>query len=131
MNSFKKQIDNLNQLLQKKEQQIAQLMDKNSQLKAYSNDLKEDLSQKYSDAGEVMPRELADAPEALSPRNEKKAGEELRKAMEKREEVLQTGRIEQLEAENDMLKEQLKAGGPPNQEDMLANAEEKARLLQQ
>ena len=94
VDSFKKQIDNLNQLLTKKEQQIAQLMDKNSSLKAYSNDLKEDLSKKYSDAGEVMPRELSDAPVALSPRNDKKIVEELRKSVDRREEMLQNGRIE-------------------------------------
>ena len=78
----------MNQLLTKKEQQIAQLMDKNSSLKAYSNDLKEDLSKKYSDAGEVMPRELSDAPVGLSPRNDKKIVEELRKSMDRREEML-------------------------------------------
>ena len=105
-------------------------MSKNGQLKGYANELKEDLSKQYSEAGKVMPRDLQDAPVALSPRNERKVADELRKAAEKREEVLTNGRIEQLEAENDMLKEQLKQGGPPNHEELIANAEEKAQLLQ-
>ena len=49
--------------------------------------------------------------------------------MDRRDEILQTGRIDQLEAENEMLKDQLKSGAAPNQDDMLANADEKARLL--
>lgn len=65
---------------------------------------------------------------SLSPRNDKQIAEELRKGMERRDEILQTGRIEQLEAENEMLKEQLKTG-LPNAEEMLQNSEEKARLL--
>lgn len=52
-----------------------------------------------------MPRELQDAPVALSPRNEKSIAEELRKGMDRRDEILTTGRIDQLEAENEMLKE--------------------------
>lgn len=52
-----------------------------------------------------MPRELSDAPESLSPRNQKSITEELKKSMERRDEILTNGRIEQLEAETEMLKQ--------------------------
>ena len=52
-----------------------------------------------------MPRDLQDAPISLSPRNERNIAEELRKAAEEREGLSQNARIEQLEAENTMLKD--------------------------
>lgn len=95
----------MKQLLDKKDTQLTETMTKNGELRAYANDLKEDLQKKYSAEGKVMPHELQDAPVALSPRNEKSIAEELRKGMDRRDEILQTGRIDQLEAENEMLKE--------------------------
>ena len=50
--------------------------------------------------------------------------------MEQRQEILSSGRIAQLEAENNMLKDQIKRGAP-NAQEMLQTTEEKARLLQQ
>ena len=116
-------------------------MHKVEDLKAYAENLKSELEAKFSADGQVMPRDLQDAPQSLSPRKDSQnIAEELRKATEKRSEILQNGRIEQLEAENEMLKEQVKAGIKSNdngagkseieaQAEMLANAEEKARLL--
>ena len=49
--------------------------------------------------------------------------------MEQRQEMLSSGRIAQLEAENNMLKDQIKRGAP-NAQEMLQTTEEKARLLQ-
>ena len=77
-----------------------------------------------------MPRELSEAPVALSPRNQKSVADQLKQSLEQRESILTNGRIEQLQSENEMLKEQLKVGQPPNQNELLANAEEKARLVQ-
>ena len=117
-------------------------MHKVEDLKAYAENLKSELESKFSAEGQVMPRDLQDAPQALSPRKDaQNIAEELRKAGEKRSEILQNGRIEQLEAENEMLKEQVKAGIKSSdngagkseieaQAEMLENAEEKARLLQ-
>ena len=52
-----------------------------------------------------MPRDLQEAPEALSPRqDEKSLKKEMKKSKERRDEVLKTGLMEQLQAENDMLK---------------------------
>ena len=106
------------------------LIAKHGQLKGYANELRQELEQMYSEAGKVMPRDLQDAPVSLSPRNERHIAEELRKATEQREEIATNGRIEQLEAENDMLKEQLRKGLPDG-DSILASAEEKSRLLQE
>jgi len=129
----------LQDLLDKKDGQVADLMQKVEDLKSYSENLKSDLEAKYNAEGEVMPRELSDAPGGLSPR--RNVADELKDSNEKRSEILQNSRIKQLEAENEMLKEQVKAGiksalengnGKENEEaqvEMLANAEEKSRLL--
>lgn len=86
-------------------------------LKAYTESLKTDLEAKYNDEGKVMPRDLQDAPVALSPRKDGQGiADELKKGGERRGEILNNGRIEQLEAENEMLKEQLKAGPKTNDE---------------
>ena len=77
-----------------------------------------------------MPPELFQAPDVLSPRNEQRIAGNAQKTKERREEILQTGRIEQLEAENDMLKEQIRTGRPANSEELGKISEEKARLLQ-
>ena len=69
-------------------------MSKNGELKAYASDLKEDLEKKYAAEGKVMPRELSDAPESLSPRNRGNIVDEVKKSMEKRDEILTNGRIE-------------------------------------
>ena len=141
INSFKKEVSDLQDLLDRKDSQVSELMHKVEGLKAYAESLKADLEAKYNAEGSVMPRELQDAPEALSPRKDAQGiADELRKAGEKRSEILQNGRIEQLEAENEMLKEQVKAGiksddngfgqrAAEAQAELLANAEEKARLL--
>ena len=80
-------------------------MSRQGQLKAYASEVKDELEKKYSEEGKVMPRDLQDAPISLSPRNERSIADELRKAAEERDGVLQNGRIEQLEAENTMLKD--------------------------
>ena len=69
-------------------------MTKNGSLKAYSESLKDTLASKFTSEGEVMPPDLHQAPEALSPRNEHKIVEDLRKTKDRREEIVQTGRIE-------------------------------------
>ena len=51
--------------------------------------------------------------------------------MARKEDLLAAGRIEQLEAENAMLKEQLKKHGLIDNSDMVKLAEEKAKLLQE
>ena len=114
IDSYKREIENLKQLLEKKDQQVGELLSKNGGLRAYAGDLKEDLEKKYASDGKVMPRELSDAPESLSPRNQKSITEELKKSMERRDEILTNGRIEQLEAETEMLKQQIKSGGAPD-----------------
>ena len=86
--AFQRQIDNLTELLEKKDTQLVELMNKNGQLKGYSSELREDLEQKYTKAGEVMPRELMMAPAVISPRNDAKISEELAKNKDRREEVL-------------------------------------------
>ena len=60
----------MNQLLDKKDGQVANLMQMNNQLKGYAADLKTDLERKYTAEGKVMPRELQESPVALSPRNQ-------------------------------------------------------------
>ena len=85
-------------------------MTKNGQLKAYALELKDDLGLKYSAEGKTMPRELSEAPVALSPRNQKSVADQLKQSLEQRESILTNGRIEQLQSENEMLKEQLKVG---------------------
>ena len=57
-------------------------------MKGYATELKQELEEKYSEAGKVMPRELQDAPVSLSPRNDRHVAEELRKAAEKRDEII-------------------------------------------
>ena len=105
INSFKREVENLKQLLEKKDQQVLELLYKNEQLKAYASELKNDLQKKYSAEGKVMPRDLQEAPEALSPRKDEiSLKKEMKKSKERRDEVLKTGLIEQLQAENDMLK---------------------------
>ena len=89
INSFKKEVDDLQDLLDRKDSQVSELMHKVEGLKAYAEKLKADLEAKYSAEGSVMPRELQDAPEALSPRKDAQSiAEELRKAGEKRSEIL-------------------------------------------
>ena len=51
--------------------------------------------------------------------------------MARKEDLLAAGRIEQLEAENAMLKEQLQKHGLIDNSDMVKLAEEKAKLLQE
>lgn len=51
-----------------------------------------------------MPPELFQAPEVLSPRNEQRITAEQMRTKERKEQILQMGRIGQLEAENAMLK---------------------------
>lgn len=67
--SFKKEVSDLQELLDKKDAQLAELMQKVENLKAYSESLKTDLEGKYNAEGQVMPRELQDAPGGLSPRH--------------------------------------------------------------
>ena len=64
-------------------------MHKVEDLKAYAENLKSELESKFSAEGQVMPRDLQDAPQALSPRKDaQNIAEELRKAGEKRSEIL-------------------------------------------
>ena len=62
MSSFKKEVKDLQELLDQKDNQIGELMHKVEDLKAYAENLKTDLEAKYSAEGQVMPRDLQDAP---------------------------------------------------------------------
>ena len=73
---------------------VQQSMTKNGSLKAYSESLKDTLAFKFTSEGQVMPPELFQAPDVLSPRNEHRIAQESRRTKERREEILQTGRIE-------------------------------------
>ena len=73
---------------------MAELLAKNGQLKTYANELKENLEAKYSEKGEVMPRELQEAPVALSPRNERSIGDQMKESQERRDDILNNGRLE-------------------------------------
>ena len=105
IDSYQRQIDDLQELLDKKMEHVTQSMTKNGNLKAYAESLKDTLAFKFTSEGQVMPPELFEAPEILSPRNEQLIASELRKTKERRDEILQNGRIDQLEAENAALKE--------------------------
>ena len=76
-----------------------------------------------------MPSDLQNAPQSLSPRGKKSIQDELQKAAGKTGDALHFGLVEQLEAENQMLKDQL-GSGQPNENSMLANSEEKLRIVQ-
>ena len=52
-----------------------------------------------------MPRELQEAPAALSPRREIDIDKEMKESVQRREDVITTGRIAQLETENQMLRD--------------------------
>ena len=58
-----------------------------------------------------MPEELHEAPVNMTPRNENRVPEMLIRSVDRKNEILQSGRIEQLEAENEMLQDQLKSAG--------------------
>ena len=76
-----------------------------------------------------MPKDFQDAPVSLDPEGHKKMLAEVRQSMSRKEDLLAAGRIEQLEAENAMLKEQLQKHGLIDNSDMVKLAEEKAKLL--
>ena len=77
-----------------------------------------------------MDKDLQDAPLALNVDNEKIIRDELRKSRDKRAEINTNARIEQLERENQMLKEQVEQGGLADTTQMLQMAEEKNQVLQ-
>ena len=52
-----------------------------------------------------MPKDFQEAPVSLDPEGHKKLLAEVRQSMARKEDLLAAGRIEQLEAENAMLKE--------------------------
>ena len=66
-----------------------------------------------------MDKDLQDAPLALNVDNEKIIRDELRKSRDKRAEINTNARIEQLERENQMLKEQVEQGGLADTTQML------------
>ena len=127
--SYKRQIDNLNETLDVKESQTAEYLTKLSQLKDYSSQLKAELERLYSKEGKVLDKELQTAPVALNQDSEKLIRDELGKSRDKRAEINTNARIEQLEKENQMLKEQVEQGGLADTNEMLRMAEEKNKLL--
>ena len=79
------------------------MMMKIGQLKTFSGELKLDLENRYTADGKVMPEELHDVPINMTPRNENRVPEMIVRSVDRKTEILQSGRIEQLEAENEML----------------------------
>ena len=76
-----------------------------------------------------MDKGLQNAPLALNTDNQNILREEMRKARDKRAEINTNARIEQLEKENQMLKEQVESGGLADTNKMLEAAEEKNKIL--
>ena len=82
-----------------------------AQLKEFSSQLRGEVERLYSKEGKVAPRDLLEAPVALNQEYKKAIEEELRKSRDKRFELNKNARIDQLEKENDLLKEQVEKGG--------------------
>ena len=78
-----------------------------------------------------MPKEFQEVGVPIDPEGHKLLIEEAKKSMSQKEHLLQAGRIEQLQAENAMLKEQLKKHGLIDDSQMVGLAEEKNKLLQE
>ena len=95
-------------MLNKKEEQNLELLQKLGYLKTYSNGMKDELERRYTKEGKLMPKDFQDAPVPLDPEGHKNMLTDMRRSMTKKEDLMASGRIEQLEAENAMLKGQLK-----------------------
>ena len=121
----------MSNLLNKKEEHNLDLLNKLGHLKTYSTLMKNELEKRYTNEGKLMPKDFQEAPVSLDPEGHKKLLAEVRQSMARKEDLLAAGRIEQLEAENAMLKEQLQKHGLIDNSDMVKLAEEKAKLLQE
>ena len=69
IDSYKKQIENLNETLDVKDNQTAEYLSKLGQLKDYSSQLKSELERLYGKEGKVMDQSLQNAPTALNTDN--------------------------------------------------------------
>ena len=66
--------------------------------------MKDELERRYTKEGKLMPKDFQDAPVPLDPEGHKNMLTDMRRSMTKKEDLMASGRIEQLEAENAMLK---------------------------
>ena len=107
------------------------LLQKLGLLKTYASGMKDELERRHTKEGKLMPKDFQEAPVSLDPEGHKTLLADVRKSMARKEDMLAAGRIEQLEAENAMLKGQLKQHGLIDNSEMVDLAEEKARLLQE
>ena len=94
INAYQKQINNLNELLNKKEEQNLELLQKFGYLKTYASGMREELERRYTKEGKLMPKDFQEAPVALDPEGHKNMLADVRRSMSRKEDLLAAGRIE-------------------------------------
>lgn len=76
IDSYKRQIADLNQMLDLKDDQVMELHGKIANLNEYAQSLKSEVERLYSKEGKVLPEDLANAPSNLSQDMQKLISEE-------------------------------------------------------
>ena len=78
INAYQRQINDLSELLNKKEEQNLDLLQKLGHLKTYSTGMKNELEKRYTNEGKLMPKDFQEAPVSLDPEGHKKLLAEVR-----------------------------------------------------
>ena len=132
INSYKIQIEKMKEWMKRKEDQNYELMQKLASVKIYAVLLREGLERQFTQQGKVLPQEFEEAPLMIETEHEMELNRaEVRGYLKKKEEFLVGAQVDQLMAENTMIKNYMRQHSLLDHTEMLHQADEKVRLLQE